>query len=64
MFGMCFCLSCAGKQSLYRYIQMRPGDDLRLCYQVHNEEDSKQLAVYDLVVRYYLFFLLQGVVLF
>jgi len=58
MFGMCFCLSYAGKQKLYGYIQMRPGDDLRLCYQVHNEEYSKKLAVYNLAVGYYLLFLL------
>ena len=64
MFGMCFCLSCAGKQELFGHIQMRPGDDLRLCYQEHNEEYSKKLAVYNLVAGYYLFFLLQGVLLF
>ncbi len=64
MFGMCFCLSCAGKQELYGYIQMRPGDDLRLCYQEHDEEYSKKLAVYNLVAGYYFFFLLQSVLLF
>ena len=59
MFGMCFCLSWAGKQALYRYRQMRPGDDLRLCYQEHDEEYSKKL-----VAGYYFVFLLQSVLLF
>ena len=53
MFGIFFCLSCAGKQELYGYIQMRPGGDLRLCYQEHNEEYSKKLAVYNLFAGYY-----------
>ncbi len=64
MFGMCFCLSCAGKQKPYGYIQTRLGGNLTLCYQVHNEEYSTKLAVCNLAVGYYLFFLLQGVILF
>ncbi len=38
---------------------MRPGDDLRLCYQEHDEEYSKKL-----VAGYYFVFLLQSVLLF